>query len=76
MARQEVEARNFELKAVNLYCKNDEDTCTPEELIEFIRAKGRKIEEALVALTTWGPGQTMSKPLTSITTCYIRQTLP
>lgn len=29
--RQEIEAKNYDLKAVNLYAKNNEDTRTPEE---------------------------------------------
>ncbi len=52
VTRQEIEARNFDLKAVNPHRKNDEDTRTPEELIELIRAKGREVEEALAALAT------------------------
>ncbi|MDZ7317394.1 MAG: N-6 DNA methylase, partial [candidate division KSB1 bacterium] len=51
VTRQEIEARNFDLKAVNPHRKNDEDTRTPEELIELIRAKGREVEEALAALS-------------------------
>ncbi len=51
VTRQEIEARNFDLKAVNPHRKNDEDTRTPEELIALIRAKGREVEEALAALS-------------------------
>ena len=50
--RQEIEARNFDLKAVNPHRKSDEDTRTPEELIALIRAKAREVEEALAALST------------------------
>ncbi|MEM4235059.1 MAG: N-6 DNA methylase, partial [Candidatus Methanomethylicaceae archaeon] len=56
VTRQTIEARNFDLKAVNPHRKNDEDTRTPEELIELIRAKGREVEEALAALATQRPG--------------------
>ncbi|MEM4217848.1 MAG: N-6 DNA methylase [Candidatus Methanomethylicaceae archaeon] len=56
VTRQEIEARNFDLKAVNPHRKNDEDARTPEELIELIRAKGREVEEALAALATQRPG--------------------
>ncbi|MHA2641796.1 MAG: HsdM family class I SAM-dependent methyltransferase [bacterium JZ-2024 1] len=50
VTRQEIEARNFDLKAVNPHRKNEEDTRTPEELIALIRAKGREVEEALARL--------------------------
>lgn len=52
VTRQEIEARNFDLKAVNPHRKNDEDTRTPEELIELIRAKGKEVEEVLETLRT------------------------
>ncbi len=50
VSRQEIEARNFDLKAVNPHRKNDEDTRTPEELIALIRAKSKEMEDALSAL--------------------------
>jgi len=50
VSRQEIEARNFDLKAVNPNRKNNEDTRTPEELIALIRAKSKEAEEALAAL--------------------------
>lgn len=55
MTRQEIEARNFDLKAVNPHRKNDEDVRTPEELIELIRAKDKEIEETLATLAARRP---------------------
>ncbi|MBZ5529773.1 MAG: N-6 DNA methylase, partial [Acidobacteriia bacterium] len=46
ITREEIEARNFDLKAVNPYAKTDEDTRTPEELLDLIEAKGREVAEA------------------------------
>jgi len=50
VAREEIEARNYDLKAVNPNAKSNEDTRTPEELLDLIEAKGREIAEALAAL--------------------------
>jgi type I restriction enzyme M protein len=50
VSRAEIEAKNYDLKAVNPNAKNREDTRTPEELLDFIEAKGREVTEALVAL--------------------------
>ena len=50
VTRAEIEARNFDLKAVNPHAKNDQDTRTPEELLDLIEAKGREVAEALAAL--------------------------
>ena len=51
VTREEIEAKNFDLKAVNPNRRNDEDTRTPEELIALIKAKGREVEQALEALS-------------------------
>jgi len=48
--REEIEKRNFDLKAVNPNAKSDEDTRTPEELLDLIEAKGREIAEVLAIL--------------------------
>jgi len=48
--RQEIEAKTYDLKAVNPNAKNDEDTRTPEELLELIEVKGREVAEAIAAL--------------------------
>ena len=42
--------KNYDLKAVNPHAKSVEDTCTPEELLDFIEAKGREVAEAISAL--------------------------
>ena len=50
VTREEIEARNYDLKAVNPNAKHEEDTRTPEELLDLIEAKGREVAEALAAL--------------------------
>ena len=50
LTRAEIEARNYDLKAVNQHARNQEDTRTPEELLDLIEAKGREVAEALAAL--------------------------
>lgn len=57
VTRQEIEARGYDLKAVNPHAKNDEDTRTPEELLDLIEAKGREVAEALAALRARQPDQ-------------------
>lgn len=48
--RKDIEAKNYDLKAVNPNRKNQEDTRTPEELLNIIEAKGKEVEEALAQL--------------------------
>jgi type I restriction enzyme M protein len=48
--RKEIDARGYDLKAVNPHAKRHEDTRTPEELLDIIEAKGREVAEALAAL--------------------------
>jgi type I restriction enzyme M protein len=50
MTRAEIEARGYDLKAVNPNAKSDEDTRTPEELLAIIEEKGREVEEAVAKL--------------------------
>jgi type I restriction enzyme M protein len=50
VTRDEIEAKNFDLKAVNNNAKNAEDTRTPEELLDLIEEKGREVTEALAIL--------------------------
>ena len=50
VTRAEIEAKNFDLKAVNPNAKNDEDKRTPEELLDLIEAKGREVADALAIL--------------------------
>ncbi len=47
VTRAEIEASGYDLKAVNPNAKRDEDTRTPEELLDIIESKGREVEEAL-----------------------------
>ena len=47
---EEIENAVYDLKAVNPHAKNDEDTRTPEELLDLIEAKGREVAEALAVL--------------------------
>jgi hypothetical protein len=48
--RADIEARNFDLKAVNPHAKSDVDTRTPAELIDLIEAKGAEVSAALAEL--------------------------
>jgi len=50
VTREVIEAKNYDLKAVNPNAKSNEDTRTPEELINIIEAKGREVVEALATL--------------------------
>lgn len=51
--RAEIEARNFDLKAVNPNALVTQDTRTPEELIAIIEEKGREVNAALERLKKW-----------------------
>jgi len=48
--RQQIEAKNYDLKAVNPNRKSTEDTRTPDELLAFIEGKGKEVSESLAAL--------------------------
>jgi len=50
VTRQAIEAKGYDLKAVNPNAKSKEDTRTPEELLDLIESKGREVAEALAAL--------------------------
>jgi type I restriction enzyme M protein len=54
VTRAEIDAKNYDLKAVNPNAKNDEDTRTPEELLDVIEAEGREVAEAIAALRATG----------------------
>jgi type I restriction enzyme M protein len=54
VSRSEVEAKNYDLKAVNPNRKLDEDTRTPEELLDLVEAKGREVAEAIAELRRLG----------------------
>ncbi|MBA7560162.1 hypothetical protein ES708_01783 [subsurface metagenome] len=48
--RQDIEAKNYDIKAVNPNRKDTTDTRTPEELLDIIEAKGHEVEEAAETL--------------------------
>jgi type I restriction enzyme M protein len=50
VTREEINRRNYDLKAVNPNRKSNEDTRTPEELLDIIAAKGKEVEQAVAAL--------------------------
>jgi len=50
VTRAEIEARGYDLKAVNPNRKVDVDERTPQQILEAIEAKGREVAEALAAL--------------------------
>ncbi|MBU2574339.1 MAG: type I restriction-modification system subunit M [Elusimicrobia bacterium] len=50
VTRKEIEAKNFDLKAVNPNTKNTEDTRTPEQLLEVIETKAKEAAEAFKEL--------------------------
>lgn len=50
ITRAEIEAKNYDLKAVNPNAKNNEETRTPEELLDLIESKGLEVAEALKLL--------------------------
>ncbi len=54
VTRPEIEAKNYDLKAVNPNAKGDADTRTPEELLDLIEASGREVAEALAKLRESG----------------------
>jgi type I restriction enzyme M protein len=50
--RQDIEAKNYDIKAVNPNRKDNSDTRSPEELLDIIEAKGHEVAEALALLRT------------------------
>ena len=50
VTRDTIDAKNYDLKAVNPNARADEDLRTPEDLLDLIEAKGREVAEALRAL--------------------------
>ncbi|MBI5480851.1 MAG: hypothetical protein HY906_18475 [Deltaproteobacteria bacterium] len=50
VARADIEAKNFDLKAQNPNAKSNEDTRTPEELLDLIEQKGREVADAVAEL--------------------------
>jgi type I restriction enzyme M protein len=50
VTRETIEAKKYDLTAVNPNAKNNEDTRTPEELLAVIEAKGKEVNQALFKL--------------------------
>ncbi|MGH2484696.1 MAG: HsdM family class I SAM-dependent methyltransferase, partial [Ktedonobacterales bacterium] len=50
VTREQIETKGFDLKAVNPNARREQDTRTPEELLDLIEEKGREVVEALAAL--------------------------
>jgi type I restriction enzyme M protein len=50
ITRAEIDASNYDLKAVNPNAKVEEDLRTPEELLDLIEAKGKEVHEAMAKL--------------------------
>lgn len=50
VTRPQMEAKNYDLKAVNPNAKNEEDTRTPEEILDVIEAKQKEIGEVIAKL--------------------------
>lgn len=50
VSRKDIDEKGYDLKAANPYAKNEEDTRTQEELLDFIEAKGREVAEAISVL--------------------------
>jgi len=51
VTRQEIEQRNYDLKAVNPHSKDTSDERTPEELLALLEAKNRIVSNALIRLS-------------------------
>ena len=54
VTRKQIEDKNFDLKAVNPNTKSDEDTRSPEQLLNLIESKGREVAEAIAELRRLG----------------------
>src|SRR5262245_41610467 len=50
VTRADIEAKGYDIKAVNPHARTQEDRRTPEELLDLIEAEGREVAEALAAL--------------------------
>ncbi len=53
VTRKEIEIKNYDLKAVNPNRRHEEDSRTPNELLDIIEAKGREVSEAIAKLRTF-----------------------
>jgi type I restriction enzyme M protein len=54
VTRAQIEAKNYDLKAVNPNAKADEDQRTPAELLDIIEAKQKEIADLIAALRADG----------------------
>ncbi|MDP3723756.1 MAG: N-6 DNA methylase [Candidatus Omnitrophota bacterium] len=54
ITRQDIEAKNYDLKAVNPNRKPVEDPRTPKELLDLIETKSREVAKAVAALRKGG----------------------
>lgn len=55
VTREQINEKNYDLKTVNPNAKVDEDTRTPEEILDLIEQKGREIQEAIEELRAVKP---------------------
>lgn len=53
VTREEIEAKNYDLKAVNPHAKTESDTRTPEELLDVIELKGREVHSCTRRFADW-----------------------
>jgi len=51
---EEIQAKNFDLRAVNPHRKAPEDTRTPEELLSIVESQMTQISEAITRLRSKG----------------------
>ena len=50
VTRKDIEAKGYDLKAVNPNARSQEDRRTPDELLDLIEAKGHEVAEVVAAL--------------------------
>ena len=50
LTRAAIEARNYDLKAVNPNARTRDDVRTPSDLLDLIEAKGQEVADALAPL--------------------------
>lgn len=55
VTHEAIKSRSYDIKAMNLNAKKEEDLRTPEKLLDLIEAKGRKVGEALAGSRNIGP---------------------
>lgn len=55
VTREHIDAKNYDLKAVNPNAKVIEDTRTPEEILDLIEKKGQEIQQAIAQLRAIKP---------------------